>query len=121
MQRSKAIVLSTLAGAVAAVSTAGVAFAADGRGFGMGFGRRRGGGLFLLMVLLLLAAAVVLAVLLWRGRHPAVAPNVPAPPPPSPTFNAQAILADRLARGEISPDDYRAAVSVLRETSPPVG
>jgi uncharacterized membrane protein len=34
-------------------------------------------------------------------------------------LNAQAILADRLARGEISPDDYRAAVTVLRETPPP--
>lgn len=119
MQRSRAIVVSTLVGAVAAVSTASVAFA-DGPGSGMGFERRRGGGMFLLMLLLLVAAAV-LAVLLWRGRHPAPATQVAAPPPTSPTLNAQAILADRLARGEISPDDYRAAVSVLRETSPPVG
>ena len=37
----------------------------------------------------------------------------------SPTSNALAILADRLARGEVSPDDYRAAVAVLRETPPP--
>ena len=40
-------------------------------------------------------------------------------PAMSPTLNAQSILADRLARGEISPDDYRAAVAVLRETAPP--
>ena len=119
MQRSRAVVVSTLVGAAAAVSTASVAFAADGRGFGMGFGRRRGGGAFLFM--LLLAAAVVLGVMLWRSRHPhpAHAQFVEAPPPASPTFNAQAILADRLARGEINPDDYRAAVSVLRDTVPP--
>ena len=116
MSRGKAIALSTVVGAAAAVSTAGVAFAADGRGFGGGFGRHRGGGMLLMM--LLLAAVVVLIVLLWRGRHPVTAPFVAAPPA-SPTLNAQAILADRLARGEISPDDYRAAVSVLRETSPP--
>ena len=73
-------------------------------------------------MLLLLAAAVVLGVMLWRNRHPhpAQAPFVAAPPPASPTLNAQSILAERLARGEISPDDYRAAVSVLRETSPTV-
>ena len=87
----------------------------------MGDGRHGGGGAFL-MVLLLLAAVALLVVLLWRNRHSAPSATVaPAPPAPSasPTHNAQVILADRLARGEISPDDYRAAVSVLRETSPP--
>ena len=119
MQRSRAIVVSTLIGAAAAASTASVAFAADGRGFGMGYGRHNRGGGMLLVLLLLLAAAVVLAVLLWRGRHPAHPAVVAGPNPTSPTMNAQAILADRLARGEISPDDYRAAVAVLRETPPP--
>ena len=105
-----------LAGAAAAVSVEGVAFAADGRGrFGLGPDRR--GGAFLMM-LLLLAAVVLLAVLLWRNRHPLPAPATPSAPPTSPTLNAQSILADRLARGEITPDDYRAAVAVLRETSP---
>jgi hypothetical protein len=59
-----------------------------------------------------------LLVVLWRGRH-MIAPTVGPPPPASPTLNAQAILADRLARGEISPDDYRAAITVLRESPPP--
>ena len=119
MPSGKAIALSTALGAAAAVSTAGIAFAADGRGFGDGFGRHRGGGPFLMM-LLLLAAVVLLVVLLWRNRHPASAPAAAITPAPSasPTLNAQAILADRLARGEISPDDYRAAVSVLRESAP---
>jgi putative membrane protein len=121
MPSGKAIALSTVVGAATAVSTASIAFADDGRGFGDGFGRHRGGGAFLMM-LLLLAAVVLLVVLLWRNRHPvpsAVGAPIPPTTPASPTFNAQSILADRLARGEISPDDYRAAVSVLRETSSP--
>jgi putative membrane protein len=119
MSRTKAIAFSAVGGAVAAVFTANIAFA-QGR-FGGGFGpRRRGDGIFLFFPLLMLIALGVLLVVLWRGRHTVAAIGAPpAPPPPaSPTFNAQAILADRLARGEISPDDYRAAITVLRETPP---
>jgi putative membrane protein len=125
MSRSRAIAASMAAGAVAAVLTANVAFA-DGRDFGGGFGgRRRDGGFLFLFPLLMLLAVAALLVVLWRGRHPLTAP---APPPPvagavpaqvSPTHNAETILADRLARGEIQPDDYRAAITVLRETAPP--
>ena len=119
MPSGKTFALSTALGATVAVSTASIAFAADGRGFGDGFGRHRSGGPFL-MLLLLFAAVVLLVVLLWRNRHPVPARGAATPPAPpaSPTLNAQTILADRLARGEISPDDYRTAVSVLRETSP---
>lgn len=124
MSRTKAIALSMFGGATAAVLTAGVAFA-DDRGFGGGFGMRHrdGFGVFMFFPLLLVIAAIVLAILLWRGRHEQPTFNVPvAPPAASPTFNAQAILADRLARGEISPDDYRAAIAVLREPPvPPAG
>ena len=69
--------------------------------------------------LLLLVAVAALAILLWRGRQPVAPVGAPPAPTVSPTLNAQAILADRLARGEISPDDYRAAIVVLRETPPP--
>ena len=117
MPRTRAIAVSALAGAAAAVMTASMVFA-DDRGFGGGYGmHRRDGGTFMFLPMLLLIAAVVLVALLWRGRHPAT-PITPAPPPASPTLNAQTILADRLARGEISPDDYRAAVAVLRESQP---
>ncbi len=119
MSRTKAIAFSAVGGAVAAILTANIAFA-DGRGFGGGFGRnRRGDGLMLFFPLLLLIAVAALLVVLWRGRHPVTPVGASSAPPASPTLNAQAILADRLARGEISPDDYRAAITVLREGPPP--
>jgi putative membrane protein len=68
--------------------------------------------------MILLIGLIALLVVLWRNRHVA---SPAATPPSSPTLNAQAILADRLARGEISPDDYRAAIAVLRETPTPLG
>jgi putative membrane protein len=47
--------------------------------------------------------------------HTAGAPMVAAPAAaPKPT--AQEVLADRLARGEIEPDDYRARLEALRST-----
>jgi putative membrane protein len=118
MSRARAIAFGAAGGVVAAVFTANIAFAQDHGFGGDGFGRRhRGDGLMLFFPLLLLIAAAVLVALLWRGRHPSA--PIAATPPASPTFNAQAILADRLARGEITPDDYRAAITVLREPPPP--
>jgi uncharacterized membrane protein len=119
MSRSRTILLSCFLGVSAAIVTANVAFA-DGRGFD-GFGRRRDGG-FMFFPMLLLIGLVALLIVLWRNRHVTAPVTTPvAAPPSSPTLNAQAILADRLARGEISPDDYRAAVAVLRETPTPLG
>jgi uncharacterized membrane protein len=119
MSRTRAIAFSAVGGAVAALLTANIAFA-DGRGFGGDFGRgRRGDGLMFFFPLLMLLAVAALLVVLWRGRHPVTPVGGPPLPPASPTLNAQAILADRLARGEISPDDYRAAITVLRESPPP--
>ena len=121
MSRSRALAFSMVGGAVAAVMTANVASA---EGVGGGFERRHHDGEFMFVFpLLMLLAVAALLVLLWRGRHP-VTPTAPPPPPGppvhmSPTHNAEAILADRLARGEIQPDDYRAAITVLRETAAP--
>ena len=120
MSRIRAIAFSAAGGAAAALLMANVAFA-DDRGFGGGgFGmRHRDGGFMFVFPLLLLIAVAALVILLWRGRQPIAPLGAPPAPPLQPTLNAQAILADRLARGEISPDDYRAAVTVLRETPPP--
>jgi len=121
MSKIRAVALSAAAGAAAAILTANVAFAEGQLGR---YGHRRGGQFLFFLPLLMLFAVAVLVLVLWRGRHP-VAPSPPAapratpPPTASPTFKAEAILADRLARGEITPDDYRAAIAVLRETAPP--
>ena len=122
MSRARAIAFSVAGGAIAAGLVANVAFAQD-HGFGGGGfrgGRRGDGFVMTLLPLVVLGAVIGLAVVLWRGRSSAT-PVSPTGPPPaaSPTFNAQVILADRLARGEISPEDYRAAITVLRETPPP--
>ena len=81
--------------------------------------------------LLLIAAVVVLAILLYRsrnhGHHTSLQASTPTYPPvpfvPGPGFpssaaapqigNAEAILAERLARGEISVDDYAASRRAL--------
>jgi uncharacterized membrane protein len=112
-------VVGAVVGAAAAVVTAGAVSAQGGGGFGGGFDRHhRDGGFYMFFPMIVLIGVVALAIVLWRGRHPAAA-SVATTPPVSPTHNAQAILADRLARGEISPDDYRASVAVLREPPPP--
>ena len=117
MTRNKVVAkASAIATAVVAgvVVFAGAAMAAGGdggpggpgpRGFGRG-GEHRDGGI------LILVAAVLLAVLItWlvaRRRSEAAKPR---------SGNAEAILSERLARSEISVDDYRTTLAALRETS----
>lgn len=59
-----------------------------------------------------------------RGTTPTTTGGVPpttaapaAAPPTSVTASAEQILAERLARGEIDPDDYRHRLDTLRNTS----
>jgi uncharacterized membrane protein len=76
-----------------------------------------------LVMMLAVALAIGLAVwlLLNRRSHPATlpaaAPMVSAPAT-SPTASAEVILAERLARSEITPDDYRSMIAALREQPP---
>ena len=71
--------------------------------------------LFLLVIAAALAAAVLITWLIARrSAVPAAAGAVGAIPPPSPTASAEAILAERLARSEIGPDDYRSLLAALR-------
>lgn len=92
-----------------------------GRGGMMGRGHDGFGWVFPVVCLVIfVAAAAVLVWLLMRNRTTAAAAGAPtaaapvAPPAPNPLAGAEAILAERLARGEISPDDYRAAAAALR-------
>ena len=119
------VLLGSLTGAVAAVAVAGVTFAEP---FGPHRGRMGhrefGPGLFILCLLGL--ALVALAVATFVRSRSAGQAVPPSPSAPSPLASAETILAERLARGEISPDDYRAAVLALRETittspTPPAG
>lgn len=64
---------------------------------------------------LLVAGLVVVSVMLYRSRR-AVPVALGAP---SPSLNAQAILAERLARGEVSVEDFSAARGALRGDSRP--
>ena len=67
-----------------------------------------------------LAIAAIVALALGLTRRPATSAVAtgPAPAAPmaamSPTANAEAILAERLARSEITSDDYRTMLAALR-------
>lgn len=65
-----------------------------------------------IMMLLVFGSLILLGVALLRrtGTHDHPAPTGPAAPPAP---SAQQILADRLARGEIEPDDYRIRLEAL--------
>lgn len=78
----------------------------------------------ILPVILIVAAIIVLVVVLTRTsagsmHHPgALPPDHRAGPPQRP---ARGIVEERLARGEITPDEYREIVRALDETSRPPG
>ncbi len=126
------VVAAVTAGVVLA-GAAAVAAADRGRPFGPGrFDGRFGRGHWLFGVGIALLLAAIVASLLYllfarRDRSggatataagPSTTAGPPAGPPPAPaappTAAAEAILAERLARSEISPDDYRAAIGALR-------
>jgi putative membrane protein len=101
-----------------------------GPGYGMGFGWIWGA----LGFLLLIGALVALILLVVRqGNRPApgshqppasMAPGAPGGPvgPGGPArSNARAIAEERLARGEITPEEYREIVRALDETASPPG
>jgi uncharacterized membrane protein len=122
MTRKLLISAAAASTAVALVAaTAGTALAAGDRGFGMH--RDRGGHpIFGILVLAVVAGLAILGTWLVLGKRRtaagaslAAAAPLAAPVTVSPTANAEAILAERLARSEISPDDYRTALAALRE------
>jgi putative membrane protein len=98
--------------------TNALSYVAD-RGMGMdGWGRHDGGPWIGLLGLVLLGVVVGLVVWLFTRRR-AAAPVAPVAAPVSPTANAEAILAERLARSEISPEDYRTLLAALRGSDTP--
>jgi putative membrane protein len=57
--------------------------------------------------------AVLALALLWRGGPPHQQPQ----PDQQPRLNPEEVLAERLARGEIDPDEYRQRLQTLQETT----
>jgi len=83
----------------------------------MGFGPQGPGfGLFLLLIV---AALVVLAILALMRRHDRDGGHSRQPDDHQPfdANGALTILNERLARGEIEPEDYRARRSLLEKTA----
>lgn len=99
---------------VAVFAVAGTALAEGGPGRGMGRDRD-GHPLFGILCMLAIAAAAIVGtwLVIRRGSTPQV-PAAPVGVPSPPTASAEAILAERLARSEISPDDYRSTLAALR-------
>jgi putative membrane protein len=71
------------------------------------------GGLVMVLFWLLVIAAIVLLVRAFTDRR-----QPPARPGPS-AADAERILAERYARGEIDEQEYRARLTVLREHGSP--
>ncbi len=101
-----------------------------GGGAGFGFPHMIVGMMSAAILFALFAALVLLAVKLakkkgWIGKHhdphhhgPNPEPGAPNPPQPGPP-DAQQILDERLARGEIEVDDYRIRRDALSGNSYP--
>lgn len=67
-------------------------------------------------------AAVVVAAVVWAvrsGSGPGGGGSTPPSMPRAPTGSAQQILAERLARGEIDPQEYRERLAALSEPTGP--
>ncbi|MFB9646994.1 SHOCT domain-containing protein [Microbacterium terregens] len=78
-----------------------------GQGFGWGWMWFGG----ILLLLLILAALIVLIV----RASTAGSSGVPGQVPPAPTSSARQIAEERLARGEITPDEFRQIARALDE------
>lgn len=101
-----------------------------GGGFGGfdGGGMHGGGGLdwaaymtipILIFVLIGVALAAYVAWKMWKADRPAAsATGAEAAQPTQVQKDAQAVLAERLATGEIGPDDYTRRMEALRPGSP---
>jgi putative membrane protein len=85
-----------------------------GDGYGIGWGWLIG-----LLLLLAVAALVVLVIRSFTSAPPGSTPHQGPPVPPR--SHARAIAEERLARGEISPDEYREIVRALDEGPPRPG
>jgi putative membrane protein len=73
------------------------------------------GWLMLAVLMALMAATLVWFALSLTRRAAGPPPVAPLPPPGGPRLQPEEVLAERLARGEIDPEDYRVRLAALRE------
>ncbi|MEV4642921.1 SHOCT domain-containing protein [Actinoplanes sp. NPDC049548] len=73
-----------------------------------GSGMGAGGWVLMILTVALLAALVFVLVRPLAGR------TVEPPASPDPTADAERVLADRLARGDIDTDEYQRRLQTLR-------
>jgi uncharacterized membrane protein len=112
MQKASVVATAIVASVVVFAGAALAAGGDDGpfgpgpRDFGRRGGHHRAGGLIVLV--LLVVATALITWFIARRRSAAATPR---------SGNAEAILSERLARSEISVDDYRTTLAALRETS----
>ena len=103
----------------AAVIGSIVAVGVGGSAFAQGPGRmydddHHGPWMAFFLFLIVATIAIVGLVLALNNRRNAPVAPVATPPASNPTASAEALLAERLARGEINPDDYRTTLAALR-------
>jgi putative membrane protein len=77
---------------------------------------RHGGAPWLSLIVVLLVGAAVAALVMWLLRNRGA--SAAAPLAASHTASAESILAERLARSEIDPDEYRRLLAALRGEAP---
>jgi putative membrane protein len=73
-------------------------------------------------ILLIVVLVAVLVVLVWAGvtaTRGGFAGRTAAPAAPGGRLSPEDILRERLARGEIDPDDFARRLDALRSTAPP--
>jgi uncharacterized membrane protein len=112
MKRS---IITTIAAVVVGVGLTSTAFAAGPWGHrGAGHRHPLAASIFMGVVV----AAIVGLIVYLIVRRPS-ASHAAAQPTASPTASGETILAERLARGEISPDDYRTMLAALKGIESP--
>jgi putative membrane protein len=84
-----------------------------------GMGSGNGWWMAIMMIAVVALAAVIIVAVLRNGTHQHSHALAPSPPPSAGRSTPQEILAQRLARGEIEPDDYSKRLAALHAVTPP--
>ena len=90
----------------------------DGR-WSDGWGSGTGWWMAIMMIVVVAAVAWIIVTVLRHGTHQHPLAVAPSPVTGASRPTPQEILAERLARGEIEPEEYAKRLAALLGTSPP--